>query len=182
MSPADAAERWGAGRARLSIIDTQAVKCIPVRGPRGYDAHKKVLGRKRVALVDADGTWLAVAVVPASVQDRDTLEALDPARRRGPACGRRSWIGPSPQRAAKSGRTGMACATVWSSVTPLRRASSCSRAVGSWNAAWLARALEWAAAGPGWPSGRLRRSDRVRGQPVRRRGSAQPYASEDAAR
>ena len=62
---------------RLSIIDTQAVKCIPVRGPRGYDANKKVLGRKRVALVDADGTWLAVAVVPASVQDRDTLEALD---------------------------------------------------------------------------------------------------------
>ena len=34
-------------------------------------------GRKRVALVDADGTWLAVAVVPASVQERDTLAALD---------------------------------------------------------------------------------------------------------
>src|SRR3954449_12004425 len=64
-------------KPRLSIIDTQAVKCIPVRGPRGYDAAKKVLGRKRVALVDADGTWLAVAVVPASVQDRDTLVALD---------------------------------------------------------------------------------------------------------
>ena len=42
---------------RLSIIDTQSVKCIPVRGPRGYDAAKKVLGRKRVALVDADGAW-----------------------------------------------------------------------------------------------------------------------------
>ena len=51
-----------------------------MRGPRGYDAAKKVLGRKRVALVDADGTWLAVAVVPASVQDRDTLEALDPGK------------------------------------------------------------------------------------------------------
>src|SRR4029453_6133350 len=51
---------------RLSLIDTQSVKCIPVRGPRGYDAAKKVLGRKRVALVDAEGTWLAVAVVPAS--------------------------------------------------------------------------------------------------------------------
>jgi transposase len=50
--------RRAAGRRakpRLSIIDTQAVKCIPVRGPRGYDAAKKVLGRKRVALVDADG-------------------------------------------------------------------------------------------------------------------------------
>jgi transposase len=61
----------------LAIIDTQAVKCIGVRGPRGYDAGKRVFGRKRVALVDAEGYMLAVAVVPASVQDRDTLEALD---------------------------------------------------------------------------------------------------------
>jgi len=62
---------------RLGIIDTQAVKCIGVRGPRGYDAGKRVLGRKRVALVDAAGLLLAIAVVPASVQDRDTLPALD---------------------------------------------------------------------------------------------------------
>jgi transposase len=62
---------------RLCIIDTQAVKGIGVRGPRGYDAGKKVFGRKRVALVDAEGHLLAVAVVPASVQDRDTLPALD---------------------------------------------------------------------------------------------------------
>jgi putative transposase len=61
----------------LGVIDTQTVKCIPVRGPRGYDAAKGVLGRKRVALVDADGIWLAIAVVPASVQDRDALAALD---------------------------------------------------------------------------------------------------------
>ncbi len=64
-------------RPRLGIIDTQAVTCIGVRGPRGYDAGKGVWGRKRVALVDAAGHWLAVAVVPASVQDRDTLPALD---------------------------------------------------------------------------------------------------------
>src|SRR3982751_3584671 len=44
-----------------------------------------VLWRKRVALVDADGTWLAVAVVPASVQDRDTLEALDPGKAAWPS-------------------------------------------------------------------------------------------------
>ena len=64
-------------RPRLGIIDTQAVTCIGVRGPRGYDAGKGVWGRKRVALVEAAGHWLAVAVVPASVQDRDTLPALD---------------------------------------------------------------------------------------------------------
>ena len=58
----------------LGIVDTQTVKCIGVRGPRGYDAAKGVVGRKRVALVDAEGHWLAVAVVPASVQDRDAPE------------------------------------------------------------------------------------------------------------
>jgi transposase len=62
---------------RLCIIDTQTVKCISVRGPRGFDAGKKVWGRKWVALVDAAGHRLAVAVVPAGVQDRDTLPALD---------------------------------------------------------------------------------------------------------
>src|SRR4051812_16278897 len=73
------------GRRRgptLAIVDTQAVKCVAVRGPRGYDAAKGVVGRKRVALVDAEGHWLAVAVVPASVQDRDTLEALDAGKAR----------------------------------------------------------------------------------------------------
>src|SRR3954469_23941516 len=77
--------RRKAGRRRgptLAIVDTQAVKCVAVRGPRGYDAAKGVVGRKRVALVDAEGHWLAVAVVPASVQDRDTLEALDAGKAR----------------------------------------------------------------------------------------------------
>ena len=72
--------RRSAGRKlgpSLAIVDTQAVKCIGVRGPRGYDAGKKVLGRKRVGVVDAAGHLLAIAVVPASVQDRDTLTALD---------------------------------------------------------------------------------------------------------
>ena len=72
--------RRAAGRRpqpRLATIDTQTVKCLPVRGPRGYDAAKRMVGRKRVALVDAGGNWLAVAVVPASVQDRGALPALD---------------------------------------------------------------------------------------------------------
>lgn len=79
--------RHAAGRRSepsLVIIDTQSVTCIPVRGPRGYNAVKKVLGRKRVALVDADGTWLAIAVVPAFTQERDTLPALDPGKAEWP--------------------------------------------------------------------------------------------------
>jgi putative transposase len=91
-------------KPRLSIIDTQAVKCIPVRGPRGYDAAKKVLGRTRVALVDADGTWLAVAVVPASVHDRDTLEALD--------AGKAAW--PSLRAAILDGAFTAASCREWS--------------------------------------------------------------------
>ncbi|WP_187278186.1 IS5 family transposase [Methylobacterium sp. WL7] len=70
---------------RLAIIDTQSVPCIGVRGPRGYDAAKKVVGRKRVALVDAEGHGLAFAVVPANVQDRDTLPALDAGKEHWPS-------------------------------------------------------------------------------------------------
>ena len=80
--------RRAAGRRRgprLGIIDTQTVKCIAVRGPRGWDAHKKTYGRKRVALVDAEGFWLAVAVVPAHVQDWDTLPALDAGKAHWPS-------------------------------------------------------------------------------------------------
>ena len=41
------------------------------RGPRGYDAGKKVKGRKRHIVVDTLGLLLAVAVHPAHIQDRD---------------------------------------------------------------------------------------------------------------
>src|SRR3954451_7946431 len=74
----------------LGIVDTQVTKCVAVCGPRGYDAAKRMVGRERVALVDAEGRWLAVAVVPASVQGRDTLEALDAGKAAGPRCGRAS--------------------------------------------------------------------------------------------
>jgi transposase len=72
-------------RPTLGIVDAQVVKCVGVRGPRGYDAAKGVVGRKRVALVDAEGHWLAVAVVPACVQDRDALPALDAGKARWPS-------------------------------------------------------------------------------------------------
>ncbi len=86
---------------RLAVIGTQSVKsafcaakapAIPVRGPRGYDAAKKMLGRKRVALVDAGGALLGVAVVPASVQDRDCLEALSAGKQARP-CLREAVLG-----------------------------------------------------------------------------------------
>ena len=41
------------------------------RGPRGYDAGKKVSGRKRHIVVDTLGLLLAVVVHAANIQDRD---------------------------------------------------------------------------------------------------------------
>ena len=76
-----ACRRLAAGRKRrptAAIIDTQSVKTGPQRGPRGYDANKKIKGRKRVLMIDTQGDPLGVRVVSGDVQDRDALHALAP--------------------------------------------------------------------------------------------------------
>jgi hypothetical protein len=54
-----------------AIIDSQSVKTTEAGGARGYDAGKKINGRKRHALVDTDGRGLVLEPHPASDQDRD---------------------------------------------------------------------------------------------------------------
>jgi putative transposase len=54
-----------------AVIDTQSVKTTEAGGPHGYDAAKKLNGRKRHALVDIDGRALELQVHAASGQDRD---------------------------------------------------------------------------------------------------------------
>jgi len=67
-------DREKAGRAAsptLAILDAQSVRCDAPKGPRGYDAGKKINGRKRHLAVDGGGRLLAAAVTTADVQDQD---------------------------------------------------------------------------------------------------------------
>jgi transposase len=93
-------QRWNASRATLAlhdalralaraaagrhaeptaaVIDSQPVRAAPTvpRSSRGWDAAKKVNGRKRHIAVDATGLLLEVLVTPASTQDRDAARPL----------------------------------------------------------------------------------------------------------
>lgn len=54
-----------------AIIDAQSTRSTAQGGNTGFDAGKKVKGRKRNLVVDTLGLLLAVTVTAASVQDRD---------------------------------------------------------------------------------------------------------------
>lgn len=51
--------------------DSQSVKTTSVGGPRGFDSHKRIKGRKRHLLVDTLGLLLSVAVTAASVSENE---------------------------------------------------------------------------------------------------------------
>ena len=63
-------------RPTAAILDSQSVKSDGHGGTVGYDAGKRIKGRKRHLLVDTLGLVLGVAVTPASATERDGAQIL----------------------------------------------------------------------------------------------------------
>jgi putative transposase len=64
----------------LAIIDSQSVKSAEKGGarsdPSGYDAAKKIKGKKRHIAVDTLGLMVGLIVTPGDIQDRDCASTL----------------------------------------------------------------------------------------------------------
>ena len=63
-------------QASAGILDSQSAKTSEGGSERGFDAGKKVTGRKRHTLVDTLGLILKVVVTAGNVQDRDGAKSL----------------------------------------------------------------------------------------------------------
>ncbi len=80
-------DRERAGREAspsAAVVDSQTVKA-PHATTKGYDAGKKIVGRKRHIAVDTDGRLLMVNLTTADISDSAGAQMiLDPIRKRWP--------------------------------------------------------------------------------------------------
>ena len=63
-------------RPTAAILDSQRVKSDSHGGMVGYDAAKRIKGRKRHLLVDTLGLLLGIEITPADVPEREGAQAL----------------------------------------------------------------------------------------------------------
>ena len=103
-------------------------------GSKGFDAGKKISGRKRHILTDTDGRLLAVQVHGADIQDRDGGKGvLKRSRKRYPFVQRAYPMAATQVASSHGRRTRRTSSWRSSAATRRRKASRCCHDAGSWS-------------------------------------------------